>query len=196
MHADTHTKTPTQIQPTHSQRKNDLIPHLLPALWSSWAESEVTWDGEVPPLLIHSHKAFYCDGTLNPITNIWQDCNSDIKGNLTGIWWMPLQSINSWLQWKLQRGRPLPSVHGVCGHSESHLCGAGTLAQELGFLKSPGSQTGGWRLNGRCSCCRHTCLHCGEPRTGAPARPCQNTPTLCWLSQGHERNDSIVARTR
>ncbi len=90
---------------------------LLPALWSSWAESEVTWDGEVPPILTHSHKAFYCDGTLNPITNIWQDCYSDIKGNLTGTWWMPLQSINSWLQWKLRRGRPLPSAYGVYGHS-------------------------------------------------------------------------------
>jgi len=31
MNADTHTKTPTQIQPTHSQQKNDLIPHLLPS---------------------------------------------------------------------------------------------------------------------------------------------------------------------
>ncbi len=169
---------------------------LLPALWSSWAESEVTWDGEVPPILTHSHKAFYCDGTLNPITNIWQDCYSDIKGNLTGTWWMPLQSINSWLQWKLRRGRPLPSAYGVCGHSSSHLSGAGTLIQELGFLKPPGSQMGwdGWTA-GAPAAVTPVCT-AGSPITGALATPCQNTPTLCWLSQGHESNDSIVARSR
>lgn len=116
---------------------------LLSALWSSWAESEVTWDGKVPPLLTHSHKAFYCDGTLNPITSIWQDCYSDIKGNLTGTWWMPLQSINPWLQWKLRRGRPLLSLHGVFGDSELHLSGTGVLTLELVFLKPPGSQTEG-----------------------------------------------------
>lgn len=169
VHACRHSHKDTYANPAYTLPEKEWPhppppPSLLPALWSSWAESEVTWDGEGPPHLTHSHTAFYCDGTLNPITSIWQDCYSDIKGNLTGTWWMPLQSINSWLQWKLQRGRPLPSVHGVCGHPELHL----TVNSEFFSLGLPGFEATGLadgvgRLNGRCSCCCHTCLHCREP---------------------------------
>lgn len=151
VHACRHAHKDTYANPAHTLPAKEWPhppppPSLLPALWSSWAESEVTWDGEGPPLLTHSHTAFYCDGTLNPITSIWQDCYSDIKGNLTGTWWMPLQSINSWLQWKLQRGRPLPSVHGVCGHAKLHLTVLSFSLWDSHALKPPGLQTwwDGW----------------------------------------------------